>query len=104
MTYETQLWIERHPWSDRVEFVYAEKRDSGLYVAEPIILKEKTAAQEGEAPPITFALRTEKCQELMDRLWQLGLRPSEGTGSAGALAATQKHLDDMRKLVFEQVP
>ena len=38
---------------------------------------------------------------LMDDLWQCGLRPSEGTGSAGALAATQKHLDDMRKLVFQ---
>lgn len=41
----------------------------------------------------------ETAQGLMDSLWQCGLRPSEGTGSAGSLAATEKHLGDMRKLV-----
>ena len=35
-------------------------------------------------------------QELMDDLWQCGIRPSEGTGSAGQLAATQRHLEDMQ--------
>lgn len=40
-------------------------------------------------------------QQLMDELWQCGLRPSEGTGSAGSLAATQRHLEDMRTLVFK---
>jgi hypothetical protein len=39
----------------------------------------------------------------MDQLWQCGLRPSEGTGSAGSLAATQRHLEDMRALVFQHV-
>jgi len=39
----------------------------------------------------------------MDSLWDCGLRPSEGTGSAGALSATQKHLDDMRKIVFKKL-
>lgn len=40
-------------------------------------------------------------QFLMDRLWECGLRPTEGSGSAGSLAATQKHLEDMRALVFD---
>jgi hypothetical protein len=39
-------------------------------------------------------------QLLMDRLWECGLRPTEGSGSAGSLSATQKHLEDMRTLVF----
>lgn len=43
-------------------------------------------------------------QELMDQLWQAGLRPSEGSGSAGSLAATERHLADMRSLVFKMVP
>jgi hypothetical protein len=38
-------------------------------------------------------------QVLMDSLWDCGVRPTEGAGSAGALTATQKHLDDMRRLV-----
>lgn len=60
---------------------------------------------ERQAPDIatepTFRLRKDAAQELIDGLWQCGLRPSEGTGSAGALAATQAHLQDMRALVFE---
>jgi hypothetical protein len=43
----------------------------------------------------------EERQELMDALWSIGTRPTEGTGSAGAMAATVKHLEDMRKLVFD---
>ena len=31
---------------------------------------------------------------------QCGIRPSEGSGSAGSLAATERHLHDMRALVF----
>ena len=42
-------------------------------------------------------------QQLMDDLWQCGLRPTEGAGSAGSLAATKKHLDDMRKIVSKQL-
>ena len=41
----------------------------------------------------------ESAQRLMDELWNVGLRPSEGTGSAGSLAATQRHLNDIRAIV-----
>ena len=37
---------------------------------------------------------------LIDELWSAGLRPSEGTGSAGSLAATERHLADMRAFAF----
>lgn len=43
-------------------------------------------------------------QELMDALWMAGLRPSEGTGSAGALKAVQDHLSDMRRIAFGVLP
>jgi len=46
-------------------------------------------------------LEENSAQELIDSLWECGLRPSEGTGSAGAFAAQGKHLEDMRKLVFD---
>jgi len=60
------------------------------------------AAEPREMAPLC-RLEMEEAQALMDDLWAAGLRPSEGTGSAGALAATQKHLDDMRRLVFEHL-
>ena len=40
----------------------------------------------------------ETAQQLMDSLWQCGLRPSEGTGSAGAMRAVENHLKDMQDL------
>lgn len=57
-----------------------------------------------EAPSPTFALLENEAQELMDSLWTAGVRPTEGRGSAGQLGATERHLDDMRRLVFESRP
>jgi hypothetical protein len=37
----------------------------------------------------------------MDELWRVGLRPTEGSGSAGSLAATERHLSDMQRIAFK---
>jgi len=59
--------------------------------------------KDGEVPPPTTRLPMEVAQQLMDQLWLCGLRPTEGTGSAGSLAATEKHLNDMRAIVSKQL-
>ncbi len=45
-----------------------------------------------------------RAQRLIDELWNAGLRPAGGIGSVGQLAATERHLADMRALVFETPP
>jgi len=45
----------------------------------------------------TFRLSPIEGQSLIDELWCAGLRPTEGTGSAGSLAATQLHLKDLQE-------
>lgn len=55
---------------------------------------------EGEMIPAALHLRTEEAQQLCDALWCAGVRPTNGEGSTGQLAATQSHLADMKKLVF----
>ena len=61
-----------------------------------------TAIHEDEVEPQpTLSMRQDEAQQLMDELWRVGLRPSEGTGSAGAMAAVQAHLADLRALVFK---
>ncbi|MDO8415509.1 MAG: hypothetical protein Q7S87_04790 [Agitococcus sp.] len=45
-------------------------------------------------------LEIQQAQQLMDELWQCGLRPTERTGSAGSLAATERHLKDMQALAI----
>ena len=51
--------------------------------------------------PVWMVLRDEEAQSLMDALWNTGVRPSNGEGSVGQLAATEAHLADMRALVFK---
>jgi len=62
--------------------------------------------EQGQLSPPLMSLQMNDAQRLMDALWDCGLRPTEGSGSAGSLAATEKHLSDMRKLAFHalQVP
>jgi len=56
---------------------------------------------QGQELAPTFSLQPSAAQELMDELWRCGLRPTAGHGSAGAIAATERHLEDMRALVFK---
>lgn len=51
-------------------------------------------------PQPTLTLRPDEAQQFMDELWRTGIRPTEGAGSVGQMAATEKHLEDMRRLVF----
>lgn len=66
--------------------------------AEFKVLTDDEAAMEQRA---AIGMSREDCQGLMDELWTVGIRPTEGTGSAGSLAATERHLNDMRALVFK---
>ena len=50
--------------------------------------------------PPTVQMDEGQGQQLIDDLWSAGFRPTEGAGSAGALAATQRHLEDMRTIAF----
>jgi len=82
------------PFNSRVE-LRAYDTETGMY-GEPLTLADIPTAR--EVPPV-MTLDATQAQRLMDDLWDCGLRPSEGSGSAGAMAATQRHLADMRALV-----
>ena len=61
-----------------------------------------STVEEGVSPASSCNLPYDSAQKLMDQLWDCGLRPSEGTGSAGAIKAVQDHLNDMRAIVFKK--
>lgn len=82
-------------WSRMVELLIR----CGQYTAEPILMQKRPF---GMPVKSSLEIEPEVAQVLMDDLWRCGLRPTEGSGSAGALAATERHLEDMRTLVFEK--
>ena len=90
-----QLKAYSAPWRDCIEFLIL----SGDEIGSAISFKKREI---GVSSDPTFSLDIQQAQSIMDDLWNCGLRPTEGTGSAGALAATQKHLEDMRTLVFKK--
>jgi len=69
------------------------------HLGQPVVFSEAPADGQQVAP--TFWLRDDAAQQLVDQLWICGYRPSEGSGSAGSLAATEKHLADMRTIAFK---
>lgn len=55
----------------------------------------------GKQPTESFVLSHDAAQELMNSLWECGLRPGQGAGSAGQLETMKAHLEDMRKIAFK---
>ena len=62
-------------------------------VATPMFWKE---VERGIAVEPFLRLGLLPAQALMDSLWDCGIRPTQGKGSAGQLEAVKYHLEDMR--------
>jgi hypothetical protein len=54
---------------------------------------------EANRPGDGLTIPIDSAQRLMDSLWGCGLRPTEGSGSAGSLAATQAHLASLERIL-----
>lgn len=89
------------PWWGGIEVLLYSPKDGKRYgrIVTNFIVTDDVP--DGAVIEPSFRMDTADAQSLMDELWQCGIRPSSGAGSAGQLAATQAHLEDMRRLVFE---
>lgn len=100
---QIETFAEIRDYAHRVALYMRSVCGNGRYAeAVSVTFKEHDGSVPYMAEPFVELTRDE-AQKLMDRLWDCGLRPSEGTGSAGALAAVQAHLDDMRKIAFTEL-
>lgn len=99
MNEEIQALCKREPWGNTIELMLFHQDKAGREFVGNLVLE---SVKEGEVWGDPTARLTQKAaQTLMDELWQCGLRPSEGSGSAGSLAATERHLKDMQRIVFK---
>lgn len=93
-----RITANRHPWNRDIELAAGIEIEGGRFsMARPV---EFQAVEEGAIGKSFMTLSVEAAQQLMDELWFCGVRPSEGSGSAGQAAAMQNHLDDMRTVAF----
>lgn len=90
---------ERCIWGDGIRLHAGEERPDGSIgvFQAPVAVAQEPGSHYGDP---FLRLSTTDAQRLMDELWHCGLRPSEGSGSAGSLAATERHLKDMRTIAM----
>jgi len=91
---------EREFRRNAIALTIVDEAGNDFAAAVPVLFKP---ISENEATNPALYMKPGEAQALIDALWDAGLRPSEGSGSAGALLATQQHLKDMRAIVFKQL-
>ena len=68
---------------------------------EAVVMKQSVEAVGViHSPQPTFCLSPTMCQQLMEQLWTLGIRPTD-QGSPGQIEAMKRHLEDMRTIAFD---
>lgn len=95
-----EIRAERADFGQHIQLQIGKPLGDGHYAGGRVTFTE---IEPGMFIEPTVSLRMTEAQLLMDELWRCGLRPTEGTGSAGSLAATQAHLADMKKLLFHSL-
>ena len=89
-----RIQVQSAPWYSGFEMLVGGRRADGRMVAGELTMH--TQEQDAMIVEPTIRFDQKVAQELMDSLWYCGVRPSDGTGSTGQLAATEKHLEDAR--------
>ena len=89
---------DRH-WNPSIRLMAMNRRNNELFVGK-LVYEDKPHPDSLEVPS-AMNLSMDMAQELMDSLWECGVRPKEGQGSAGQMESVKYHLEDMRKLVFK---
>ncbi|MGJ7512360.1 hypothetical protein [Variovorax sp. GT1P44] len=96
-----EVLCQRSAWSDSIEILFCDKSGRKPALARPLVFE--VPEDLGLITEPTVRLENQSAQRLIDELWRAGLRPTEGSGSAGSLRATERHLEDMRKLALDLV-
>ncbi len=107
-TRRTEIRAPREPWlCDTISIRLAQISNMDgvrtVAMANPLTLTVKTEEELGCEQEATMRLQPDEAQQFMDELWRVGIRPTEGAGSVGQMAATERHLEDMRKIAFHNL-
>lgn len=104
------IHVRYAPWERSIQLFFAEPilgrvSDGGIGVIghKPLFIVADGTYDPATPQESSLSIATSTAQSLMDQLWNCGLRPTEGSGSAGALSATQRHLEDMRRIAFNKL-
>ena len=99
MAVKIEVKAERVWYRNRIDIAVILKRPDGrIDVGQPLTMQVIGNDEVITEPTMSFNF--DEAQLLMDELWRCDLRLSEGTASAGSLAATERHLKDMQTIAM----
>jgi hypothetical protein len=93
---KTEIYANKVIFSNALQFAFIQRGQRGkTAAARPMVFD---VIDDGVVVEPAITIGIDEAQQFIDELWRCGLRPSEGTGSAGSLAATERHLRDMQAI------
>jgi len=95
-----EVHAQSSPWWKGVEICIMSLERGHYYVAKPVVMEEADLCSIVEP---TLKISIDAAQTLMDDLWNCGIRPTNGAGSVGQLQATERHLEDMRRIALKRL-
>jgi len=79
---------------------YIKAQQGKIAVMQPPLFHTMDISEVDGFASAPMTLTKESVQRMMDQLWECGVRPSNGAGNVGELAAVKEHLKDMRDIAF----
>lgn len=103
----TRIRVEENFYQNKINFYLRIETANSISFAQPITINT-FPREEVEAVAMNPLLQLEpddkQClQELMDDLWHIGIRPTEGKAGDSVVNALKDHLSDMRKIAFSEL-
>jgi hypothetical protein len=98
--YATEVWVNKSWGHDALELRLIARNPNGTCAKAKI---EWIDVAELEMIEPSGKLLATDSQRLMDMLWDCGVRPTAGSGSAGSFEAVKNHLDDMKQIAFHML-
>jgi hypothetical protein len=104
---QTDIHVQAYDYTEEIHIRFIRKDSDGkLYFAKPLKLEfSEKPHKEGAQPTSTLILTQNESVKIFGELRKVfefqGLRTKDESRLEGILEATNKHLDDMRKLVFK---
>lgn len=81
-------------------YLFGKDVDGSLSVAAPIAYEVLQDYQLAEQTSPTLTISMEAAQQLLDDLYNVGLRPTHAIETGSTLAAQKAHIDDLRTILF----
>ncbi len=104
--YHLEFFFQNAPFYDHMLRIWLVAHSQMGNVTHRAIVTnlELQAIKDGDPLPTnpTLQIHPLEATGLMDKLWAMGIRPSD-QASPGQLKAMQDHLGDLRKIIFKQL-